>query len=442
MFYCKFFNFLKPEILTKKTLPPILVIIGDRMTKKYKIALSSVSIIFILILLIGVGYLFFEKPFSKSDNAYVFVDGDLSFNFLEGNQIDTNNTEIKINFSVTNTSNIPYFYNINLKDVNQTEQANFILEGTRTGFQTITKKYPNEDLTLASTIRINGLETHSYTFTIQNTNQEQIKGTLITELEKDMSTLSNMILKNNIVNTSTKTPIASSIATEEEGLIESSDDYGTSYYFRGASENNYVSFAGFLWRIVKINGDGTVKLVLNSLINNNTQYYTGEYDLTLENSNIYQILNSWYNENLKEYDNNIASFSFCSDDTTDSLGFSSITRIYTNHAPIFQCLGSTSHLKIGLLTADELSFAGATNQENNQNFYLYNDEIKTSWWTMSPAKNTNDTYSFIEVSKDGKLNDGTNGHLFRGNRPVINITRRTTATGTGTLTDPYKVNNT
>ncbi len=62
------------------------------MTKKYKIALSSVSIIFILILLIGVGYLFFEKPFSNPDNAYVFVDGDLSFNFLEGNQIDTNNT--------------------------------------------------------------------------------------------------------------------------------------------------------------------------------------------------------------------------------------------------------------------------------------------------------------------------------------------------------------
>ena len=92
------------------------------MTKKYKIALSSVSIIFILILLIGVGYLFFEKPFSKSDNAYVFVDGDLSFNFLEGNQIDTNNTEIKINFSVTNTSNIPYYNNINLKYVNQTEQ--------------------------------------------------------------------------------------------------------------------------------------------------------------------------------------------------------------------------------------------------------------------------------------------------------------------------------
>ena len=60
---------------------------------------------------------------------------------------------------------------------------------------------------------------------------------------------------------------------------------------------------------------------------------------------------------------------------------------------------------------------------------------------MSPAKNINNTYTFIEVSKDGLLNEGTNGQLFRGNRPVINIMRRATATGTGTEEDPYKVNN-
>ena len=411
------------------------------MTKKYKIALTTLSFVFVIILLVGLGYLFFEKPFSKPDNAYVFVDGDLSFNFLDGNEFDTTEREISINFSVTNTSNIPYFYNINLKNTNDSKDASFTLESTRTGFQTISKKYPSENITLASTIRINGSETHSYTFTIKNESNETIKGSVMTELEKDMSTLSNMILKNNIVNTTTKTEVASSIATKEEGLIESTDDYGTSYYFRGATKNNYVSFAGFIWRIVKINGDGTVKLVLDSLMNNNTQYYTGEFDLLLENSNIYQILNNWYDENLKSYDNIIAPFSFCTDDTTDTEGFSSLTRIYTNHAPIFQCLGSTSHLKIGLLTADELSFAGATNQSNNQNFYLYNPNIKTSWWTMSPAKNINNTYTFIEVSKDGLLNEGTNGQLFRGNRPVINIMRRATATGTGTEEDPYKVNN-
>ena len=47
-------------------------------------------------------------------------------------------------------------------------------------------------------------------------------------------------------------------ATTDEGVFEMEDDYGTSYYFRGAVENNYVQFAGFYWRI---NGDGSVRII-------------------------------------------------------------------------------------------------------------------------------------------------------------------------------------
>ena len=45
-------------------------------------------------------------------------------------------------------------------------------------------------------------------------------------------------------------------ATTDEGVFEMEDDYGTSYYYRGAVENNYVKFAGFYWRIIRVNGDG------------------------------------------------------------------------------------------------------------------------------------------------------------------------------------------
>lgn len=47
----------------------------------------------------------------------------------------------------------------------------------------------------------------------------------------------------------------------EVGLYATEDDYGTSYFYRGDVKNNYVSFAGFIWRIVRINGDGTIRLV-------------------------------------------------------------------------------------------------------------------------------------------------------------------------------------
>ena len=48
----------------------------------------------------------------------------------------------------------------------------------------------------------------------------------------------------------------------EKTLSVTPDDYGISYYFRGDVEDNYVNFAGMCWRIVRIAGDGTTKLIL------------------------------------------------------------------------------------------------------------------------------------------------------------------------------------
>ena len=44
-------------------------------------------------------------------------------------------------------------------------------------------------------------------------------------------------------------------------LCKAKDAYGDSYYYRGNVTNNYVKFAGFYWRIVRINGDGTVRVI-------------------------------------------------------------------------------------------------------------------------------------------------------------------------------------
>lgn len=48
-----------------------------------------------------------------------------------------------------------------------------------------------------------------------------------------------------------------------ESIISSTeDDYGTSLYFRGDINDNYVSFAGMCWRIVRTTGNGAIKLAL------------------------------------------------------------------------------------------------------------------------------------------------------------------------------------
>lgn len=74
--------------------------------------------------------------------------------------------------------------------------------------------------------------------------------------ENDVQTLDNS--KTTIKNKTTSFEVT---PTKDEGLYTTSDDFGESYYFRGTVVDNYVEFAGYIWRIVRINGDGSVRLV-------------------------------------------------------------------------------------------------------------------------------------------------------------------------------------
>ena len=67
------------------------------------------------------------------------------------------------------------------------------------------------------------------------------------------------LAKQNIINKGT--PDFSKTATTDEGLFMTEDDDGASYYYRGAVKNNYVSFAGFIWRIIRRNGDGSIRMI-------------------------------------------------------------------------------------------------------------------------------------------------------------------------------------
>ena len=66
------------------------------------------------------------------------------------------------------------------------------------------------------------------------------------------------------------TPDFSKTATTDEGLFMAEDDEGASYYYRGAVKNNYVSFAGFIWRIIRRNGDGSIRMIYAGKKTNDT----------------------------------------------------------------------------------------------------------------------------------------------------------------------------
>ena len=56
----------------------------------------------------------------------------------------------------------------------------------------------------------------------------------------------------------------------EVGLYSTEDNDGTTYFYRGDVKNNYVSFGGFIWRIVRINGDGNIRMIYQGTSTNST----------------------------------------------------------------------------------------------------------------------------------------------------------------------------
>ena len=73
-------------------------------------------------------------------------------------------------------------------------------------------------------------------------------------------------------------------AKYEKVLSTTEDDYGTSYYYRGNIQDNYVTFANMCWRIVRIAGDGSTKLILEDQDEPCSETMNGNWDISVSNS--------------------------------------------------------------------------------------------------------------------------------------------------------------
>ena len=318
--------------------------------------------------------------------------------------------------------------------------------------------------------------------------------------------------------------LSSTKNTTEALLARTEDDYGTSYYFRGAVKNNYVEFANKCWRIVRIGGDGTTKLILhnNNMTNDaygnispspnpcskiNIQGYTAfatenscafnsngddnayvgfmygttgasDYASTHANINkstILTDLETWYTKYLESYADKIADTTWCNDknNITDltfnpnqadgasptGLGYGKNKTYYAavrrlkqangspgGSGPSLKCNGNLSKItnKIGLLTADEVAFSGATANTYNQSIYLQENTENQPWWLMTPYDydydfDSGSAYSYyIDKGSLGQFPValGVNNYL----RPAISLVSDIEISGgTGTSEDPYIV---
>ena len=202
------------------------------------------------------------------------------------------------------------------------------------------------------------------------------------------------------------------------------------------------------------------------------------YEATHANTNdstIKQTLDNWYQTNIadKNYGQYISTEQgFCNDRQTmsgvdssygiagygtNATSYASWGRLYQNgiwlgsQNPSLKCSGSNDYFTIsgssrgnhklmypvGLITMDELVLAGGFGGSSNSNFYLYTNQY---YWSMSPSNfnSTDSSASVFSMWANGLIDDSY-AYGTWGIRPVINLKSNLMITGTGTTSDPYKV---
>ncbi len=514
----------------------------EEIKKKQKKVMIYVMIIS-LICVVGVSYAFFTAGMSSETSTTVRADaGTMKITYDGGKEINLAGIYPKddvwatktITVTGNNTTDAEMYYKLTLVVDSNTFKTDDPLqyELVSTNTSTNGEVIPNKsktDITGTSIelgkgyfVKANNAN-HTYELKIyyprkatsQNANQGAAFSAHveITSIKAPI-TLAKAILTNNEVKTPITTPGVVASKADEALLASAEDDYGTSYYFRGAVTNNYVEFANKCWRIVRISGDGSVKLILHNdnptgavnpcdAANNSAsaafaRYYYGTtytsyfntnyrdnayvgfkygtpdsrtYAATHANTNkskILENLETWYKNNLTTYESVIDDTVWCNDktnvtDTTfdpngyfpNGLGYSIYATYYgatqrlispskSNSAggtgPSLKCNGELSKInsKIGLITADELAFAGYAYKTGNRTTYLQENAFNDLWWSLSPYSfGSGSAYVWVAGGSSGNFSYNSLYDDNVGVRPSISLKSATNVTGNGTSSFPY-----
>ena len=276
----------------------------------------------------------------------------------------------------------------------------------------------------------------------------------------------------------------------ESVMAATADEYGTSYYYRGAVKNNYLEFNGMCWRIVRIEGDGSIKITLAAqkacsqitaadtgsafigtgdygyTVNSNSQYFADYENSANRTSSMKYKFNEWFNANMSSVSGKLKSEEICIGDTTSPYTSAGVLMTeaekqaaisngtsfdYKNYIRLDQVAtlmcdingNKTAASKIYPLTADEVVFAGGkVGTGINFTYYLRENASSGYWWTLSP--------SYFDGSNDFAFNVDSRGIVYpsgnnvsndsRSLRPAVSLASSTVITkGDGTIGNPYTV---
>ena len=292
-----------------------------------------------------------------------------------------------------------------------------------------------------------------------------------------------------------------SAESENSLLCSAPDNYGTSYYYRGNVQNNYVKFANFYWRIVRINGDGSIRMIYDgtsvhangdvsddrilgtSIFNENYKdnAYVGymygipdsstyaETHSNINDSTIKKYIDNWYENNLKniDYEQYLSDNIFCndrsiSDGIPDGYNNTGIKNDNTAYRWYYGPWDNNYNIGVTLLcskkndafTASDIIRGNASLKYKISLISTDEAVLAGGWnvlnegyylytgqwtWTLSPIYFYNWNSGVHGIGAGGSTNNF--GLVFNENavRVILNLKPNSLKSGDGTINNPYTV---
>ncbi len=427
----------------------------------------------------------------NSDRSITVNSGVLDVNFTTSNYVNTDNMPLLkdflsadyIEFTLDNKkSNVDVSFFIELTELDFTERLK-----TDDFKYTLTEKLnENKEKTIGTGSFID-LTKENYKLKINNSNYINInKNTTKTyklyfwlkETEENQNYLENSYFKSKIKitsqfrNTVDENTLAYKIKTNNNILknidIFESDDTGlieinNKYYFRGNVNNNYINYANMCFRIVSINNDNTIKLVLEDK-DNTCENSIGNFEIgngqnmtdTEFNNNMLNSLIDFQDNYLKDNLDYLKIENLCLENTKYSLDDIEISDIISNYNYLpkrringkilydDECNGiklsqiNNKNLYVNEFNVDDVIYIG--NKLNiNSDTYLYNDYFENkekSFWTSSLSNYDNGNINEFIINNN-VLNE-TNINNVSFYRPTVTLINNIILiNGNGTKEFPY-----
>lgn len=229
------------------------------------------------------------------------------------------------------------------------------------------------------------------------------------------------------------------VVTSESGLYK----VGEEYIYKGNKVNNYISLYGTIYRIIKIDSDGNLRLIKNKREESQISWdnkYNSEKNENIGinnyyNSSIYDILWESYKANDKYFDNDVRkhliAFDVCVDkkaqnDNSLNPGVcqNKIENQFISLPTIYDYMQASYDSNCTELGKGECS-----------NFNYMDDVITSSWTVNASSENTYDVYYLASSEVLTQKAD-----LYKGYYWVIKISGNEIYTsGNGSVNDPYVV---